>query len=158
VLEGRDLLGQAATGTGTTRANKPAALARVLDLEAPEAATVFCRTRDEVDQLTQTMNGRDYRAEALHGGMAQHSATASWPGWAAAAVRLTHESSAAADEQEVTDEAGPGREGRQARGSGAGVGTALHRPGPHGRDPTARHRRRDRDRDRDGDGDGDGGR
>jgi ATP-dependent RNA helicase DeaD len=32
---------------------------------------VFCRTRDEVDELTETMNGRGYRAEALHGGMDQ---------------------------------------------------------------------------------------
>ncbi|MBX6387040.1 MAG: DEAD/DEAH box helicase, partial [Microbispora sp.] len=54
-----------------TRAYKPAALGRVLDVEAPTAAIVFCRTREEVDQLTETMNGRGYRAEALHGGMGQ---------------------------------------------------------------------------------------
>ncbi len=54
-----------------SRANKPAALGRILDVEAPTAAIVFCRTRDEVDQLTETMNGRGYRAEALHGGMSQ---------------------------------------------------------------------------------------
>ena len=53
------------------RAHKPAALGRVLDVEAPSAAIVFCRTREEVDQLTETMNGRGYRAEALHGGMDQ---------------------------------------------------------------------------------------
>ncbi|MCW2950914.1 MAG: ATP-independent helicase [Conexibacter sp.] len=53
------------------RAHKPAALGRVLDVEAPTAAIVFCRTRDEVDQLTETLNGRGYRAEALHGGMNQ---------------------------------------------------------------------------------------
>ena len=53
------------------RGHKPAALGRVLDLEAPTAAVVFCRTRDEVDQLTETLNGRGYRAEALHGGMDQ---------------------------------------------------------------------------------------
>ncbi|WP_433085920.1 DEAD/DEAH box helicase [Dactylosporangium sp. CA-052675] len=53
------------------RAHKPAALGRVLDVEAPGAAIVFCRTRDEVDQLTETLNGRGYRAEALHGGMGQ---------------------------------------------------------------------------------------
>ena len=53
------------------RAHKPAALGRVLDIEAPSAAIVFCRTRDEVDQLTETLNGRGYRAEALHGGMSQ---------------------------------------------------------------------------------------
>src|SRR5438552_5456045 len=54
-----------------TRAHKPAALVLVLDVEAPTAAIVFCRTRDEVDRLTETLNGRGYRAEALHGGMDQ---------------------------------------------------------------------------------------
>jgi ATP-dependent RNA helicase DeaD len=53
------------------RAHKPAALARVLDVEAPDAAIVFCRTREEVDQVTEILNGRGYRAEALHGGMSQ---------------------------------------------------------------------------------------
>jgi ATP-dependent RNA helicase DeaD len=53
------------------RAHKPAALGRILDIEAPKATLVFCRTRTEVDQLTETMNGRGYRAEALHGGMDQ---------------------------------------------------------------------------------------
>ncbi|HEY5153314.1 MAG TPA: DEAD/DEAH box helicase, partial [Acidimicrobiales bacterium] len=53
------------------RAHKPAALARVLDVEAPTSAIVFCRTRIEVDQVTETLNGRGYRAEALHGGMSQ---------------------------------------------------------------------------------------
>ncbi len=53
------------------RAHKPAALARVLDVESPAAAIVFCRTRIEVDQLADTLNGRGYSAEALHGGMTQ---------------------------------------------------------------------------------------
>jgi ATP-dependent RNA helicase DeaD len=53
------------------RSHKPAALGRILDIEAPAAAIVFCRTRTEVDQLTETMSGRGYRAEALHGGMSQ---------------------------------------------------------------------------------------
>ncbi|MDA8297847.1 MAG: DEAD/DEAH box helicase [Actinomycetota bacterium] len=53
------------------RAHKPAALGRILDIEAPTAAIVFCRTRDAVDQLTESLNGRGYRAEALHGGMSQ---------------------------------------------------------------------------------------
>ena len=55
------------------RAHKPAALGRILDVEAPAAAIVFCRTRIEVDQLTETLNGRGYRAEALHGGLSQES-------------------------------------------------------------------------------------
>jgi ATP-dependent RNA helicase DeaD len=54
-----------------SRSHKPAALGRVLDVESPTAAIVFCRTREEVDQLTETLNGRGYRAEALHGGMGQ---------------------------------------------------------------------------------------
>jgi ATP-dependent RNA helicase DeaD len=53
------------------RAHKPAALGRILDVEAPTAALIFCRTRLEVDQLTETLNGRGYRAEALHGGLVQ---------------------------------------------------------------------------------------
>ncbi|MEU6577723.1 DEAD/DEAH box helicase [Streptomyces sp. NPDC046805] len=53
------------------RAQKPAALGRLLDLESPEAAIVFCRTREQVDQLSETLNGRGYRAEALHGGLSQ---------------------------------------------------------------------------------------
>jgi ATP-dependent RNA helicase DeaD len=53
------------------RAHKLTALGRVLDLEAPEAAIIFCRTRTEVDQLTEALNGRGYRSEALHGGMSQ---------------------------------------------------------------------------------------
>jgi ATP-dependent RNA helicase DeaD len=53
------------------RAHKLAALGRVLDVEAPEAAIVFCRTRTEVDELTEALNGRGYRSEALHGGMSQ---------------------------------------------------------------------------------------
>ena len=53
------------------RGHKAAALGRILDIEAPAAAIVFCRTRHEVDQLTETMTGRGYKAEALHGGMSQ---------------------------------------------------------------------------------------
>jgi ATP-dependent RNA helicase DeaD len=75
-------MGRAATEEGTpplvrqgvymvARAYKPAALGRVLDMESPSAAIVFCRTREEVDQLTEIMNGRGYRSEALHGGMSQ---------------------------------------------------------------------------------------
>jgi len=55
------------------RNHKSAALGRILDVEAPTAAIVFCRTRTEVDQLTETLNGRGYRAEALHGGLSQES-------------------------------------------------------------------------------------
>ena len=53
------------------RAYKPAALVRLLDAEEPAAAIVFCRTRVEVEQLVETLNGRGHQAEALHGGMTQ---------------------------------------------------------------------------------------
>ena len=53
------------------RSHKPSALGRVLDIEAPNSALVFCRTRTEVNELTEKMTGRGYRAEALHGGMDQ---------------------------------------------------------------------------------------
>jgi ATP-dependent RNA helicase DeaD len=54
-----------------SRAHKVAALGRVLDMEDPEAAIIFCRTRHEVDELTETLNAHGHRAEALHGGMTQ---------------------------------------------------------------------------------------
>jgi ATP-dependent RNA helicase DeaD len=53
------------------RAYKTAALQRVLDMENPTSALVFCRTRLEVDSLVETLNAHGYRAEALHGGMQQ---------------------------------------------------------------------------------------
>jgi len=53
------------------RSAKMAALGRILDLESPAAALVFCRTRTEVDALTETLNARGYESEALHGGMTQ---------------------------------------------------------------------------------------
>ena len=53
------------------RQHKLAALGRVLDAEAPTAALVFCKTRSEVDELTEALGARGYRPEALHGGMTQ---------------------------------------------------------------------------------------
>ena len=53
------------------RAHKAAALQRVLDMESPASALVFCRTRLEVDTLVETLNAHGYRAEAIHGGMQQ---------------------------------------------------------------------------------------
>ena len=53
------------------RAHKTAALQRVLDMESPTSALVFCRTRLEVDTLVETLNSHGYRAEAIHGGMQQ---------------------------------------------------------------------------------------
>ena len=57
------------------RAHRTAALGRILDVEQPGQALVFCRTRSDVDQLAETLNGRGYRAEALHGGLSQDQRT-----------------------------------------------------------------------------------
>jgi len=53
------------------RRHKVATLARLMEMEDPTSAIVFCRTRTEVDELTETLGGRGYRAEALHGGLSQ---------------------------------------------------------------------------------------
>jgi ATP-dependent RNA helicase DeaD len=53
------------------RAHKPAVLDRVLDMENPTSALVFCRTRLEVETLVETLSAHGRRAQALHGGMEQ---------------------------------------------------------------------------------------
>jgi ATP-dependent RNA helicase DeaD len=53
------------------RPYKLEALGRILDLEAPTSAIIFCRTRTEVDELTEALAIRGYRPEALHGGLNQ---------------------------------------------------------------------------------------
>ena len=53
------------------KGQKIAALDRILDFESPKSAIIFCRTRIEVDELTDTLNAHGYGAQALHGGMVQ---------------------------------------------------------------------------------------
>ncbi|HET6229004.1 MAG TPA: DEAD/DEAH box helicase, partial [Longimicrobiaceae bacterium] len=53
------------------RPYKLEALGRILDLEAPTSAIIFCRTRNEVDELNEALTVRGYRPEALHGGLNQ---------------------------------------------------------------------------------------
>ncbi|MCU0648413.1 MAG: DEAD/DEAH box helicase [Gemmatimonadaceae bacterium] len=53
------------------RAYKMPVLGRILDVEQPTATIVFCRTRTEVDELTETLAARGVRADALHGGLSQ---------------------------------------------------------------------------------------
>ena len=53
------------------RPHKMAALSRVLDIEDPKSVIVFCRTRTEVDELTETLAARGYQADAIHGGLSQ---------------------------------------------------------------------------------------
>src|SRR6185503_21257261 len=47
------------------------ALGRILEFEEPASAIVFCRTRLEVEELTDTLKSHGYDAQALHGGMEQ---------------------------------------------------------------------------------------
>jgi ATP-dependent RNA helicase DeaD len=46
-------------------------LLRLLDVEAPKTALVFCRTRIDVETLTEALLGHGLHAAALHGGMSQ---------------------------------------------------------------------------------------
>jgi ATP-dependent RNA helicase DeaD len=50
------------------RQHKPEALGRVLDMESPTSAIIFCRMRTEVDELTEVLSARGYEVESLHGG------------------------------------------------------------------------------------------
>jgi len=47
------------------RAGKMVALGRILDLEAPKAAIIFCRTRTEVDELAETLKELAAAARSL---------------------------------------------------------------------------------------------
>jgi ATP-dependent RNA helicase DeaD len=48
------------------------ALARVLDMETPGPTIVFCRTRQETNDLAEALRLRGYGAEALNGEMSQN--------------------------------------------------------------------------------------
>ena len=48
------------------------ALTRVLEVEAPEAALVFVRTKLAAAQVTERLEARGYAAEAMHGDMTQN--------------------------------------------------------------------------------------
>lgn len=50
---------------------KPEALARVLDMETPGSTIVFCRTRLETAELSDSLQLRGYNAEPIHGDMSQ---------------------------------------------------------------------------------------
>lgn len=50
---------------------RQAALGRILDIEGPELAIIFTRTRNEVDELTEDLRARGWSVEALHGGLDQ---------------------------------------------------------------------------------------
>ena len=46
-------------------------LTRILDVETPSSAMVFCRTRSDADVLGERLQARGYLAEVIHGELAQ---------------------------------------------------------------------------------------
>lgn len=53
------------------RSLKEAALMRVLEWESPQSTIIFCRTRNEVEGLTEVLMRAGYAPAALHGGLTQ---------------------------------------------------------------------------------------
>ncbi len=50
---------------------KVEALTRILDIEMPDSAIIFSRTKREVDALTQQLQSLGYAADSLHGDLSQ---------------------------------------------------------------------------------------
>ncbi len=53
------------------RARKIDALARILDAEVPASTMIFCRTKAGVDELGESLMGRGFAVETLHGDLSQ---------------------------------------------------------------------------------------
>lgn len=51
--------------------NKVEVMCRLLDMYAPKLSIAFCNTKRQVDELVQTLQGRGYFAEGLHGDLKQ---------------------------------------------------------------------------------------
>jgi ATP-dependent RNA helicase DeaD len=126
------------------REHKAAALQRVLDMESPTSALVFCRTRLEVDSLVETLDSHGYRAEALHGGMQQRQREAVMGRFRAAKADLLVATDVAArglDIQQLSHvinydvpsapEAYVHRIGRTGRAGREGVAITLAQPREH---------------------------
>lgn len=47
------------------------ALTRILDFESPDSVIIFCARKSDVDELGETLQGRGYTAETLHGDLSQ---------------------------------------------------------------------------------------
>jgi len=47
-------------------------LCRILDVDEPSSALIFCKTKRGVDELVEWMKGRGYNVEGMHGDMAQN--------------------------------------------------------------------------------------
>jgi ATP-dependent RNA helicase DeaD len=58
-------------GYVVTFPQKAVALKRVLELDQPESAIIFCRTREDVEGLGQTLERNGHSVATLHGGLSQ---------------------------------------------------------------------------------------
>jgi ATP-dependent RNA helicase DeaD len=127
------------------RAHKTTTLGRVLDMESPTSAIVFCRTRTEVDDLTEALTARGYRAEALHGGMTQDQRERVMKRFranssdlliatdvAARGLDVEHLSHVVNYDVPTSPEAYVHRIGRTGRAGRAGVAITLAEPREHG--------------------------
>ncbi|WPC41396.1 DEAD/DEAH box helicase [Clostridium sp. JS66] len=47
-------------------------LCRILDIDEPSSAIIFCKTKRGVDELVESMQGRGYNVEGMHGDMGQN--------------------------------------------------------------------------------------
>jgi ATP-dependent RNA helicase DeaD len=50
---------------------KESALVRILEVEEPEKAIVFCRTKRDVDDLQELLSSRGFSSKSIHGDMSQ---------------------------------------------------------------------------------------
>jgi len=57
----------------TTEKQKLDVLCRLLDIQNPELAIVFGRTKRRVDEIAEALSGRGYSAEGLHGDLNQNN-------------------------------------------------------------------------------------
>ncbi len=51
--------------------NKFDGLTRILDVETPQSAIIFCRTKNETNELAERLGGAGYTAEAINGDLPQ---------------------------------------------------------------------------------------
>ena len=51
--------------------NKVEVMCRLLDMYSPKLSIIFCKTKRQVDELVQALQGRGYFAEGLHGDLKQ---------------------------------------------------------------------------------------
>ena len=50
---------------------KDEALSRLIDINKPKKAVVFCNTKRKVDDLIESLKQKGYKAESLHGDIRQ---------------------------------------------------------------------------------------